>query len=309
MANHASPLYNAWYRAAAAGGGSKRLSPLRIFAYRMKDLLREQKPDVVISTHPVCSFLAARRRCHGEKFTLITCLTDLSTHPEWVNEGTDYYCVGSKEIALGLELQGVPRSRILLTGIPLKPEFYTPLPPRQETGKKELLLMGGGAGLLPGKLSFYRRLAALEGVHTTVITGRNEKLYRRLSGKCEGLTVLGFVTDVRARMAQSDLLVSKAGGITLFEALYTGTPLLVPEPAMDQERNNVVLAAACGAVAQAPKDLDGCLNAIVRLLNDPPRLSGMSAAAAALCGTLQPDGLYELLLRMVQAKEGVRHAA
>ncbi len=309
LANHMSPLYNAYYRMSAIGDGGKLFSPLRVFSQRMNALLDEHHPDVVISTHPVCSFLAARCRRHGANFTLITCLTDLSTHPEWVNKGTDYYCVGSRDIAVALEGQGVPRERILLTGIPLHPEFYSPLPQKEPGSKKELLLMGGGAGLLPTKLSFYERLAALEGVHTTVITGRNKKLYERLAGKFENITVLGFVSDVRARMAHADLLVSKAGGITLFEALYSGIPLLVPDPAMEQEKNNAALASARGAAVVAPKDPDRCLNAIASLLKDHARLRHMSAVAAEIRSSLRPNALYDLLSRLAERKGAVRHAA
>lgn len=308
FANHMSPFYNAYYRISALGRG-KLFAPLWVFSQKMNTLMQEYQPDVVISTHPVCSFLAARCRRQGADFTLITCLTDLSAHPEWVNEGTDYYCVGAKDIAVALESQGVPQERILLTGIPLRPEFYAPVPRREEKGRKELLLMGGGAGLLPACGSFYQALSGLDGVHTTVITGRNEKLYQRLAGRYDGLTVLRFVPDVRRYMERADLLVSKAGGITLFEALYSGLPLLVPDPAMDQEKNNAALAAARGAAVVAPRDPERCLAAITGLLRDSERLRRMSAAAAEVRSVLRPEGLADLLLRLAERKEAVLDAA
>lgn len=52
--------------------------------------------------------------------------------------------------------------------------------------------MGGGLGLMPRKDSFYEALNALPGVHTTILTGKNQKLYDRLAGKYENIEVVAF---------------------------------------------------------------------------------------------------------------------
>ena len=167
--------------------------------------------------------------------------------------------------------------------------------------------MGGGLGLLPPEPAFYRGLAALPGVHTTVVTGKNQKLYQRLVGRYEGLTVLGYVDNVGELMASADLMVSKAGGVTLFESLFRALPLLVPEPTLQQEVHNAAWAEAHGVAAVAPRDPEGCLDAIVRLLADRNGLERMSKAAGQVCRTLEPHGLARCLKRL--EKEGERHAA
>ena len=56
--------------------------------------------------------------------------------------------------------------------------------------------MGGGLGLLPRKDAFYEALNDLPGVRTTILTGRNQRLYERLSGRYEHIEVVGFTDRV-----------------------------------------------------------------------------------------------------------------
>ena len=96
--------------------------------------------------------------------------------------------------------------------------------------------MGGGLGLLPRKDSFYEALDALPGVRTTLITGGNQKLYDRLHGRYGHIEVLGFTDKVYEYMARADLLLSKPGGITLFETITSELPILAWEPFLQQAK-------------------------------------------------------------------------
>ena len=83
-------------------------------------------------------------------------------------------------------------------------------------------------------------LSAEPDVHTTVITGENRELFDKLNGKYENVDVLGYCNDVYRYMAKSDMLISKAGGVTLFEAIYSETPMLVIDPFLSQEKTNAM---------------------------------------------------------------------
>lgn len=68
----------------------------------------------MVATHPICAGLVSRfKEETGEDLPLITCVTDLSTHNEWLHRGTDCYLVGSPEIRDRLAAKGVEEERIL----------------------------------------------------------------------------------------------------------------------------------------------------------------------------------------------------
>ncbi len=98
--------------------------------------------------------------------------------------------------------------------------------------------MGGGLGLLPKSEQFYKELNSLEGVKTTVITGNNKKMYYKLYGRYENIEVVGYTNEVYKYMKDSDLIISKPGGITLFETIYSELPILAFNPFLQQEIDN-----------------------------------------------------------------------
>ena len=194
---------------------------------RLEELLADRQPDAVIATHPICARMMSRwKKETGSALPLITCVTDLSSHSEWIHKGTDCYLVGSEEIKEKLAAKGVDREIICVTGIPVRLEFKRP-GRRRADGQRRLLIMGGGLGLMPRKDSFYEALNALPNVRTTIITGSNQKLYDRLAGKYPNIEVLGFTDRVYEYMAASDLVLTKPGGITMFESIFSELPILV----------------------------------------------------------------------------------
>lgn len=307
LVNHGSGLYNIYYKAtslAHSGGGDGNLCTLALLD-TVEKLIEAERPDGILATHPLCAQLISYyKKERDSALPLVTCITDMSVHPEWINPRTDCYMVGSAEVRDGLIERGVREDRILVTGIPVRPEFKLP-PLRVEHEAKELLLMGGGLGLLPKGRKFYDGLNALPGVHTTIITGNNRKLYERLVGRWEHITVLGYTDQVRDHMLRADLMLSKPGGITLSEAIYTGLPILMPKPFLQQERNNAAFAVRRGIGRVAPKNSEECLDMIRTLLFDRRALQTMSHNMELLRAEWRENGPEQWLSRLAEAaKEG-----
>ena len=211
--------------------------------------------------------------------------------------------MGAPDIRDALVEKGVEPERILVTGIPVKPEFQAP-PRRGGERERRLLIMGGGLGLLPRKDSFYEALDALPGVRTTLITGGNQKLYDRLHGRYGHIEVLGFTDKVYEYMARADLLLSKPGGITLFETITSELPILAWEPFLQQEINNARFITRYQIGRTASKEPEACIEAIKRLLYDDRALERMSRNMRALKGRLEGDALARRLSALIQS-EGV----
>ena len=278
------------------------------FVEKLEELLAESRPDAVIATHPFCAQVVSRyKELSGDKLPLLTCVTDISAHSEWICEGTDCYMVGSREVREELADKGVDPVRICVTGIPVRAEFLTPRPvERRIRGANEprrLLIMGGGLGLMPRSDGFYEALDALPGVRTTIITGGNRRLYERLAGKYAHIQVLGFTDRVYDYMSQSDLVLTKPGGITTFEAIFSELPILAWKPFWEQERKNARFLVDQGIGRVAGKESGKCLNAIRELIYDQRALDTMSANMRLLKGVLEPDRLTGIVAAAARVSE------
>ena len=118
-----------------------------------------------------------------------------------------------------------------------------------------------------------------------VATGRNRDLAARLADleppSGGALRVLGPQPSLDPLIVASDLVLGKAGGLTVSEVLARGVPLLLPTPLAGQERWNAdyVIGAGAGLGYDAAQDLAA---AAADLLADPTRRAAMGAAARAV---------------------------
>ena len=275
-----------------------------LFLDELSGLMVEKSPDAVIATHPLCARMVSRwKGATGSRLPLITCVTDLSSHSEWIHKYTDCYLVGSNDIREKLAAKGVERESICVTGIPVRCEFKRPVV-RRPGRTRQLLIMGGGLGLLPKKDGFYEALDALPGVHTTIITGRNQKLYDRLAGRYPHIQVLGFTDRVYDYMARADLVLTKPGGITLFETIFSELPILAWEPFLEQEKLNARFLVKRGMGRVAAKEPEECLAAIRGLIYDDAALEAMRASMRAMKAQLESESLARILAGL-RAEKGV----
>ncbi|RKQ88916.1 MGDG synthase family glycosyltransferase [Brockia lithotrophica] len=234
--------------------------------------LRELSPDLVISTHFLATQELAELRARGELLApLVTVVTDYAVHPFWVHPANDLYFVGSREGKEVLGAFGFPDTRAFAVGLPLRAQFWNAdaegrlrFPLFQESAERplRLLFMGGGLGMLD---SLPELLLALDRLpfakEYVVVAGRNAPLYRALSeyrGRLQGsLVVYGFVEEVRRLMEEADLLVTKAGGLSVAEAWALGLPIFLYRPLPGHEEENAKLLEAAGVarLVRSPEEL------------------------------------------------------
>ncbi|MDO4553303.1 MAG: glycosyltransferase [Bacillota bacterium] len=258
-------LYNLAYRSvqkprrARHFPTKKRQDPVRsLMARALARELAAFRPDAVVATYSLCARLMGEyKKTAGDPVPFVTCITDVTSHNVWINDECSLYLVAAESTAAELRERGVPPEKIAVSGIPVKRAFgpgggqpgHDPAEGADRKAEKtaagettssrrELLLMGGGLGLLPEDPEFYQRLNRFPGLHTTVVTGSNHKLFSRLQGRYENITVLGYSCQIPRLMAEADLLMTKPGGVTVFEAISAGLPLLLLKPTLAQETAN-----------------------------------------------------------------------
>ena len=236
MVSKFSGLYNFFNKFTAR----RTSTPLKKSVVRKIDLLlKKYDIDMVISTFPACSqYISAYKKSKNCDIPLYTYITDICANEEWISEKTDMYFVGSENTKNLLLSKGVKEGKIVISGIPTKQKFREEKLVNIEEDKKEVLIMGGGLGLVPYYDDLLSKLSNMNDINVTFITGKNKKLLDKIKKEYPKIEVLGYTDKVDDYMKKSDLVITKPGGITLFEAIHTNTPLYIIRPFLYQEIEN-----------------------------------------------------------------------
>ena len=209
------------------------------FVKGLDRLFLEFNPDIVISTLPISSqYISKYKSLKKSNIPLFTFITDISSHSEWIHKNTDFYFVGDISIKKSLIDKGIDENKIIVSGIPVKQGFKDKIIKFDKNKTKEILIMGGGLGLISFNKNLFESLNNEKNIKTTVITGNNKKMFEQLKSKYKNIEVLGYTNKIDFYMKRADLIISKSGGITLFEAIYSETPIYVVNPFLLQEVKN-----------------------------------------------------------------------
>ncbi|SFI41580.1 processive 1,2-diacylglycerol beta-glucosyltransferase [Paenibacillus sp. UNC496MF] len=228
---------------------------------RVQAILEEQAPDAVIQTFP---FAAMRyvRRTPGRTVPSFTVITDYVLHGRWIHRDTDGYFVATEALKQELSASGVDAARIRVTGIPVRPAFREASDHADrysdfglDANRRYVLAMAQSEELV-------NDIARLLAEGTTrrhalsflLVCGGNGKLFRKAVARFKGepdIRVFGYVEHMERLMSASSCIITKAGGITLTEALALRLPVIVTRPLPGQEKGNADYWAARNAIRVA----------------------------------------------------------
>lgn len=287
--------------------GRLRRTLQRLCAKKLFDEIGDFAPDAIICTHFLPAELLAdavnQRRLRCPVWVVVT---DFDLHQMWVHPGITGYFVANEELAYRLQCAGVSEQRIVVTGIPVMPDFMV-APDRRACSEKialdwtrpTLLMMGGGAGIGISAWLVQSILDLDPALQLVVLAGKNQALFDELSNlSCfyDGrLVTLGFTDKVPELMACADLVITKPGGLSTSECLTMHVPMLLINPIPGQEERNAAFLLQEG-VAQRADDSATLIFRLRRLLADRKMLDAMKARAAMLA---QPHAANLLLQRVM----------
>ncbi|WP_199620415.1 MGDG synthase family glycosyltransferase [Paenibacillus alkalitolerans] len=220
----------------------------RLFHRNIETVLEQMNPDLVICTHPFSSSTLSRVKKNGYPVSLCTVITDFHAHRVWVHPEVDLYIVSNDEVCRQLIQMGIQKHRITVAGIPIKSSFWMQNSKQEARRKLNLknmptvLVMGGGLGL--GGIRDVARwlMKWKESIQLIICTGFNDSL--RISFERDKhfrhphIVIVGFVDNIDELLDAADLLVTKPGGLTCFEALSKGVPMLIYQPIPGHEEYN-----------------------------------------------------------------------
>jgi processive 1,2-diacylglycerol beta-glucosyltransferase len=311
MTKHTPSVYKLLYQRADRPNSPTKKSEVLIGLKKYRDLIREYRPHAIISTHFFPAAIVSYLYPHFAIPNGVV-LTDYVSHHIWVNPNTNLFFVAHDGMAEELAQLGVEPPKIRVTGIPIRPVFgdeLNRLELQQKLGldhhKMTLLVMSGGnaIGPLVEVLKAVGRLA--EKFQIIAITGRNHKLYQQLQETMTELQldghVLGYVDNVHEYMAVADLLISKAGGLTVTEALTMGLPMAIIQPTPGQEDGNTLFLLKAGAGIYLKK-VDELELSVGELLRNPDKIAQMKRNALRFAKVNASGAIVSEIHQLIQAK-------
>lgn len=259
--------------------------------------LSRTPPDAVVTTHFLPADVASALKADGRlRSPLVVVVTDLYPHRFWTSPVAEATVIGTPEGARVLVQRGLVRERVHTLGIPIAAAFAAAadreaLRGRFELAPARLTVLVTSGGTTVGQFErVVESLVALDAampqrLQLLIVCGEDERARRRLSALADAaplpMRVFGFVDEMAELMAASDVIVAKAGGLTVSEALSRGVPLILYHVIPGQERLNAEYVARHGAglIARRAGDV---AQLVRQLAEDPERRARMQRAAKAL---------------------------
>ena len=282
----------------------------------VKESFEKWCPHVVVSVHPLTQHIFGRilRELNlTSQIPLVTVVTDpcYGFWRGWACDDVSLYLVANEDAKRQLVDYGVAPAKIKISGLPVHPKFREADELDAQTARKAF-------GLDPDKFTVFVNAGWIGGgnipaifkelvrgeldVQAIFLAGKNEELRREaeeiaLTAKFP-VKVIGYSDEIEKLMHSANVMVSKLGGLTTFEALACRLPIIADAttPPMPQEAGTVKLIANRGAGILLERSID-IVPMIRSLIGDSHRYREMKAATA----TLAAPNATELIIREITA--------
>ncbi len=265
---------------------------------KLHKYLESEQPEMIISTFPLCSGIVSKiKKKLSRNIPMVTVVTDVVDSWEWLHQDTDMYFVPSVEIKHKLMEKEISGEKIKVTGIPVRKEFL--VASDRKNKRKQILIMASAMNNMGITQSVLKRVDALGEFQVTIVTGSNEKLYDQLSSIAyKNIKILGYTTEMSQLMDASDFIVTKPGGVTLFEAINMEIPLIVKDSGIGQEQANIqyVKENEIGYYLDASTDI---VDIFEQDLIDDKLLTRMRRNLRKIKNTIQPNKIAEYSLEVI----------
>jgi processive 1,2-diacylglycerol beta-glucosyltransferase len=277
-------------------------------------------PHVVVSVHPLTQHIFARVLKElklADRIPLVSVVTDPSYGfwKGWACDDVSLYLVASDGARQQLLDYGIPSERIKISGMPVHPKFAYPGEEAARAARRALQLdpekftvfvnagwEGGGnvpqifRELVRGKLD----------VQAIFLAGRNDQLKTEAESLAAGamfpVRVIGYSEHVEQLMGAANVMISKLGGLTTFEALACRVPIIadtITAP-MPQEAGTATMIAKRGAgiLLEHASDI---VPVIRRMVEDTAHYSAMRAATVGLAIPNATKYIVEEIVALIPA--------
>lgn len=267
----------------------------------VRDIFEKWCPHVVVSVHPLTQHIFARILKElnlSEQIPLVTVVTDpcYGFWKGWACDDVSLYLVANEDAQKQLIDYGISPEKIKISGMPVHPKFH-------EIDEKDAQKARRAYGLSPDKFTVFVNAGWIGGgnipqifrelvrgdldVQAIFLAGKNDELKREAEELAKNakfpVKVIGYSDEIEKLMQSANVMVSKLGGLTTFEALACRLPIIADAttPPMPQEAGTVNLLQKKGAGILLEKSSD-IVPTIQTLLADSNKYKQMKAATVGL---------------------------
>ena len=209
-----------------AGKRHKNMSSYRYFSYNyLRKLVEKESPDIIVSVFPT----PALSLLESTDIPIVNVVTDYYFHKSWLTKNAYRYFVSNENSKKAFVEAGVDSDKVKVLGIPINTKFDEKVDKKKWYEKNNL------------SLDKINNIIDVGDLQVVIICGKNNQLKMRLEKNFEGnkdIKIIGYTDDMREWMQTSDVLITKAGGVTISEALASAVPLILLNPVPGQEREN-----------------------------------------------------------------------
>ena len=228
-----------------AGKRHKNMSSYRYFSYNyLRKLVEKESPDTIVSVFPT----PALSLLESTDIPIVNIVTDYYFHKSWLTKNAYRYFVANEDSKKAFVEAGVNSDKVKVFGIPINTNFDEKVDKKswyEENNlllnKKTILLSAGAFGVTNNFEDVISNIMDIGNLQVVIICGKNNQFKMRLEKNFEGkkdIEIIGYTNDMREWMQTSDVLITKAGGVIISEALASTIPLILLNPVPGQEREN-----------------------------------------------------------------------
>ena len=288
----------------------------------IKDSFEKWCPHVVVSVHPLTQHIFGRVLRELDllgQIPLVTVVTDpcYGFWKGWACDDVSLYLVANEEAKQQLMDYGVSESKIKISGMPVHPKFHEV----DEKDAQQARLAFGldpniftvfvnagwiGGGNIPG---IFKELARGElDVQAIFLAGKNEELRKEAEEIAKTakfpIKVIGYSDEIEKLMQSANVMVSKLGGLTTFEALACRLPIIADTttPPMPQEAGTVKLLSQKGAGILLRNTSD-IIPVVRSLATDADRYQKMKAATAGMSIPNSTESIVREIMTLIPTHE------
>jgi UDP-N-acetylglucosamine:LPS N-acetylglucosamine transferase len=274
---------------------------------------RTHRPDVVVSTHPFMTNALGRMRRHDQLAApVLVPLHNLDPHPSWMSPGVDLHVANVPEDVPRIERnfrRAYQRADLRLGTAtpPVDLRLHSQFSPVQHVAARRrfglpedapvLLVSGGSLDYRLPDDDFQALLDSRPDLHVAVTTGRSDAFATALRSAfpTERFRPIPFTTEMPDLLRTSDGVLLKDTGMTTYEALRAGTPVILYRPLPGQGVAGAEALAGDGYGTLA-RDRDELVQLVKRLANGDPELTSRTAKGRDLYR--QPHSTSQLIVSL-----------